>query len=91
MARVDALACGECGGTTFALRHVRKKSDPRVGGGAIGGRIRAVCLDCKAHSDIVVQPPALEITGTLCGGWANPPRGPGARPSAKGTRGKGGP
>ncbi len=70
MAKVDSLACGQCGGKHFTLRHVQKKGDGRVGGGdTFAGHIRATCIKCKSRSTIGVQA-ALVVEGTLCGGWS---------------------
>lgn len=91
MARVDPLGCGNCGGQTFTLRHIKKSGDGRFGGGPVQGSIRVTCTGCKGVSIISLQPPTLDVTGNLCGGWTSLPRGRGTRPSAKKSGGQDGP
>lgn len=82
MAKVDHLACGECGGMTFSVHHVTNKRDCRVGSGPFSGGLRFVCLKCGKKTTLKVSPPTLTVDGTLCGGWSNLP-GPVPRPGAK--------
>jgi len=69
----DPLKCGECGGDTFKLQHVKSAGEVRFGGegaGGITGYIRVVCLKCNNVSSIKPAPARLiRSEGYLCGGW----------------------
>jgi hypothetical protein len=71
MAKIDPLKCGDCGGETFKIRHIRPKGSGRVGGGGFSGKLRVVCVKCKSTSTIGVEPQRLEVDGHLCGGWGS--------------------
>ena len=70
MATVDKLKCGDCGGSTFEIRHLKPKGSGRVGGGQFSGKLRVICVKCKSTSTIGAALPQLEVDGHLCGGWS---------------------
>jgi hypothetical protein len=81
MPRVDHLKCGDCGGSTFYLRHIQPEGASRFGGGGspaggrsevseVEGSIRVVCVKCSSVSVIGTAPATLTTKGNLCGGWS---------------------
>jgi hypothetical protein len=72
----DQVKCGDCGGASFRVDHLRAAAEPRLGGHGSDGTgfgLVLTCEACKEKTKITIAfplHPKFLSDGHACGGWS---------------------